>query len=297
MLLATTPFASAATGDCAAMDADGPRWFAAQLDAVQKTYQAGNSREAYEQLWNAMMRVPRRADVSLDARCVGPELWRRTYQLRRAITATLGKQSENVGRLGGSQGALDWYVLGDNRDEARRVITKLTPTADGTGWIIGRLQSELGTLDYELQSGFELLPEEREAQAFWQRGLDGTIGHARRQGQKLLAQEEKILSRDATAKELELEDAQESTRSLVAQFYGDEALAEKNEAQRDINRAKVSLRVLEDAQDWFGAVADADAEPARTRALTRGDALMARAADSSEGLEARDALYEAADAC
>jgi len=176
------------------------------------------------------------------------------------------------------------------------VIKKLTPTAEGTAWIIGRLQSEIGSLDYALESGFELSSEERAARAFWQTGLDGTIGYARRQGQKMLAQEAKILSRDATAKELELEDAQESTRSLVAQFYGDESLAQQNEAQRDVNRAKVSLRVIKEAQDWFQAVSFAEAEPARARALARGDGLMSRAGDPDEGLEARDSLYEAADA-
>jgi len=279
---------------CAAMEASGPQWFSARLDGVQATYQGGNSQGAWQQLWAAMTDLPRRADVSLDARCVGTTGWRRMYQLRQAIAATLGKQAENIGKLAGREGALDWYVLGDNRDDARRIIKQLTPTARDTAYVINRLRSEVSMLDHAQQAGFELLTEEQSARAFWQTGLGGMNNYATKMGMKALALEEDILTRDATAKELALEDAQEGTQSMVAQFFSDQSLAGQNEAQREVNRAKVSLRVLGDAEDWLQAVSAEDVLPVRERALARGDALMAKAADPQLGLEARDSLYKAA---
>ena len=43
-LLLASPLAFAAGQNCAAMEADGPQWFAAQLDTVQATSKGGNSR-------------------------------------------------------------------------------------------------------------------------------------------------------------------------------------------------------------------------------------------------------------
>ena len=196
------------------------------------------------------MGLPRSADVSLDARCVGPAEWQRMHKLRKAITATLGKQAENVSKLASTDGALDWYVRGDNRDDARRVITQLTPTAEGTAYIINRLRNEIEYLDRAQELGFELLPDERSARAFWQKGLDGTIAYAKKQAAGVLDKEANLLTRAATSKEEQLEAAQENQQTIVADYLGDESLAAKNEAQREVNRAEASLTLLVAARDW-----------------------------------------------
>jgi hypothetical protein len=277
------------------MEDSGPKWFAAQLDKVQATYQSGKSREAYQQLRQAMMGLPRRADVSLDARCVGLAEWQRMYKLRQGITATLGKQSENIGKLANTEGALDWYVRGDNRDDARRVIPQLTPTAEGTAFIINRLRSEISLLDRAQELGFELLPDERSAREFWQKGLDGMIAYANQQAAGILDKEANLLTRAATSKEEELEVAQENQQTLVADYLGDESLAAKNEAQREVNRAEASLTMLTAARDWSEAVSADAVAPVIDRAVIRGDAMLAQADDANLSLEARDSLYEAAD--
>ncbi len=286
---------SAAGPNCAAMEKSGPKWFAAQLEQVQATYQGGDSQGAYQQLRTTMFGLPRRADVSLEARCVGAAGWERMYQLRRTITATLGKQSENADKLANTGGALDWYVLGDNRDDAQRVIPRLTPTPEGTSYVINRLRNEIGMLNQAQESGFELLPEERTARATWQTGLDDMIAYARKQGAGILDKEAGMLTRAATTKEEQLEQAQEDQQSLVASYLGDESLAVRNEALREVNRAKASLALLVTARDWLQAVSPADAAPVHDRALVRGDALLARGADTTLGLEARDSLFKAAD--
>ena len=94
--LPASPLVSAAGTNCAAMEASGPKWFAGQLDAVQATYEGGNSQGAWQQLRQAMNSLPRTVDVSLDARCVGPAGWQRMYQLRQAITQSLGQTAENA---------------------------------------------------------------------------------------------------------------------------------------------------------------------------------------------------------
>ena len=295
MCMLASPPVIAAGPNCAAMEADGPQWFATQLDKVQATYQSGNSQEAWQQLWTAMQRLPRRADVSLEARCVGQAEWQRMYQLRRAITATLGKQAENVGKLANTEGALDWYVRGDNRDDARRVIPQLSPTAEGTAYIISRLRSEISSLDYAQQSGFNLLPEEIAARAFWQKGLDGMIAYANKQTAEILDKETNLLTRAATSNEEQFEAAQENQQTLLADFLGDESLAVKNEAQREVNRAEASLTMLASARDWSQAVSADAVAPVVDRAVTRGDAMLVQADDANLSLEARDSLYEAAD--
>jgi len=242
-----------------------------------------------------MMRLPRSADVSLDARCVGPAGWQRMYQLRRAITATLGKEAETIGRLAGTGGALDWYVRGDNREDARRVIKQLRPTAEGTAFIIQRLQSEISSLDHAQDSGFDLLPDERAARALWQKGLDSMIAYARQQGAGMLEKEADQLTRAATTREAQLEQMQEDQQTLVAAYLGDESLVVENEARREVSRAEASLKMLGAAQAWLQAASPTDVAPVRERALVRGDALMDRAADASLSLEARDSLFEAAD--
>lgn len=292
--LLASPLVNAAGPNCAAMEDAGPQWFATQLDAVQASYQSGNSQGAYQQLRSAMMGLPRHADVSLDARCVGAAQWQRLYQLRRAITQALGKQAEDSGKLAATEGALDWYVTGDNQGDARRVIPQLTPTVEGTTYIINRLRSEISALDQAQASGFELLPEEHAARAFWQKGLDGMIGYARKQAAETLEKEAGLLTRAATAKEEQFEQAQEEQQTRVADLLGDESLATQNEAQREVNRAAASLKMLVAARDWSQAVSDSDTAPVIERALQRGDALLLRANDATLGLEARDSLFAAA---
>jgi hypothetical protein len=277
------------------MEDSGPKWFAAQLDKVQATYQSGKSYEAYQQLWQAMIGLPRRADVSLEARCVGPAEWQRMYKLRQVITATLGKQSENIGKLANTEGALDWYVLGDNREDARRVMPQLTPTAEGTAFIINRLRSEISLLDSVQESGFDLLPDERAARGFWQKGLDGTVAYASKQAAEILDTEADLLTRAATSNEEQTEAVQNNQQTLVADYLGDESLAVKNEAQRDVNRAEGSLTMLVAARDWSEAVSADAVAPVNDRAVMRGDALLALAGNANLSLEARDSLYEAAD--
>ena len=298
-LILLTQTAAGATANCAAMEDRGPAWFSEQLARAEAAQQRGDSRAADNILVQAQAGLPRRVDVSLDGRCVGPELWQRFYRQRQVTTRALGQQAEKSGSEAGGEtnlrNAMDWYVRGDSRDDARRVMRQLTTTPQGTGWAINRLRSEIGSLDTALKSGFQLLPDEQSGRAFWQTGLDGLVAHARRQAADVLAREERILSRDATDKELQLEGAQESQREMVSDFFGDKSLAVQNEAQRDVNRAGASLRLLGQARDWLQPVSPADAAPVPKRAVARGDALMARAGDSSLGLEARDALYESAD--
>jgi len=289
-----TPLVFAADQNCAAMEASGPQWFARQLDGVQATYQSGNNQGAYQQLREAMLGLPRRADVSLDARCVGPQEWQRMYSLRRAITATLGKQSENLGKLANREGALDWYVLGNNRDDARRVIKQLTPTPEGTAFVINRLRGEISLLDHAQASGFELLPDERSAQEIWQEDLDKLQAYAREQVAGILEKENALLTRPATAQEEQLAQFRETQRTLVGTYLGDESLLPDNEGQRELTRGRASLEMLVTALDWSQAVADSDTAPVLERALMRGDVLMVQAGDASMGLEARDSLYELA---
>lgn len=292
--LPASPLVSAAGTNCVAMEASGPKWFAGQLDAVQATYEGGNSQGAWQQLRQAMNSLPRTVDVSLDARCVGPAGWQRMYELRKAITATLGKQSENLRRLANTGGALDWYVIGDNQGDARRVIKQLTPTVEGTAYIIDRLQNEVTLLDSVQESGFELLPQERSALAFWQKGLIGTIAYASKKAAAILEKESGLLTRAATSTEEQLEAAQESQQALVADYLGDESLGVKNEAQREVNRAEASLTMLVAARDWAQAVSTDAGAPVVERALKRGDALLAQTGAANLGLEARDSLYQAA---
>jgi len=293
--LLASPLLSAAGQYCAAMEASGPKWFAAQLDEVQATYQSGNSQDAYQQLRSAMMGLPRRADVSLDARCVGPAGWQRMYQLRRAITQSLGQAAEKAGRLTKTQGALDWYVTGDNQADARRVIPQLTPETRGTAWVISRLRSEIALLDQATAAGFELLPEEQAARKFWQRGLDGTIRYARSKVAEGLQAEEGLLTREALDEELKVEQDHRDRLGMAAAFFGDESLAPDMEVQREANRAEASLKMLKTAQDWALAVGKDETRPVNERAVERGDALLARAGDTGLGVESRDSLYQAAE--
>lgn len=293
--LLASPLVSAAGQNCAAMEASGPQWFAAQLDKVQVTYQNGNNQGAYQQLREAMYGLPRRVDVSLDARCVGTAQWQRMYQLRRTITATLGQQAEKAGELIGPESALDWYVRGDNLDAARRVIGQLTATAGGAAAIVNRLHSEIGSLDHAQELGFELLPDERSARTSWQKELDGAISYARKRTAEILEKESDLLTRTVTSKEEQLEVIQETRQAIVTGILGDESLAVKNEAQREVNRAQASLAMLVAAQDWSQSVSADATTRVIDRAVMRGNALMAQAGNSKLSLEARASLYGAAD--
>ena len=293
LLLANSPVL-AASPNCGAMADDGPAWFAAQLDKARSVFQAGNSSNANAELWIAITQVPRTVDVSLEGRCVGLPLWQRFYDLRREVTRALGQQAETAGQLANANGALDWYVDGGNRDDAQRVMPKLTPTARGTASIIFSLRDATKSLDRAVELNFELLPDERSARTFWQTRLDETIAHARKQGTAVLAQEPGVLTREATAQEQQIEQVMADQQALVASLLDDESLAATNEARRDVRRGSESLDLLKSARDWLQAISVADAAPVRERAVMRGDALMTRAGDPSMSLEARDSLYEAA---
>ena len=294
MCLHAGPLVFAAGQNCAAMEESGPQWFAAQLDGLQATYQGGNSQGAYQQLQEAMFGLPRRADVSLDARCVGTAGWQRMYQLRQGITQSLGQTAENTERLASPEGALDWYVTGDNQADARRVIPKLTPTTEGTTWIISRLRSEIATLDRAAAAGFDLLPEERAARDFWQRGVDGTVRYAKGKVDQVLQAEAGLLTREAIDEELKSEQSQMDRQNIAADFFGDPSLAPDKEVLRETNRAQGSLKMLKTARDWAMAVSKDEAAPVNSRALDRGDAILARAGSADLGLESRDALYQSA---
>jgi hypothetical protein len=281
--------------NCAAMEASGPQWFSAELDRAQTTFNASDSAGAYEQLRQAATGLPRSVDVSLDARCVGPALWLRYYKLRRSITQPLGQAAEKAGRLESSQGALDWYVTGDNQGGARRVTPLLTPTTEGTTWVIARLRSEVQGLDHAVTAGFQLLPEERAALTFWQHGLEGTIRYAQSKVTEVLQAETRLLTRAATDEELQIEQTQQGLHSMAAGFFGDESLAPDMEAQHESNRANASLTMLNSARDWGSAVSVEDAAEVNERAVQRGDALLARVGETTLGLKSRESLLEAAE--
>jgi hypothetical protein len=295
LLVFATPYAAAAPGNCAAMTDNGPQWFAAELDKAQATFRSGDSADAYAQLQQSAGDLPRRADVSLDARCVGPELWQRYYRLRQAITQALGKKAEQAGKLAGTNGALDRYVTGDNRDDARRVIPKLTPTPKGTAFIINRLRSEIALLEQAQATGFALLPDERAALAFWQKGLDGMINYAQAKTAEVLKAEAGLQTRAATDKELAIEQAQGDAKTMASAVFGDDSLTPVNEAQREVNRAQASLDLLKAAEEWALAVAEAATIPVKERATVRGDAMLAKANSTAYGPETRDLLYQAAE--
>jgi hypothetical protein len=291
----TVRIAMAAPSVCTALEDSGPQWFAAQLQKAQATHRSGNSAVAYRQLFDATMQLPRRVDVSLDARCVGPSLWQQYYLLRQTITQALGHTAEQAGRLAGSQGALDLFVTGDNRDDARPVIRQLTPTPEGTAWVISRLRSEIAKLERAVSDGFDLLPAEAAARTFWQRGLDGTVPYAQAKMAEALKAEAGLQTRAATANELELEQAQRDSKTMATAVFGDQSLTPVNEAQREVNRANASLILLQAALDWGLAVSESDARPVKERATERGDAMLAKANEPALGAETRDHLYQAAE--
>ena len=82
---------------------------------------------------------------------------------------------------------------------------------------------------------------------------------------------------------------------MAADLFGDASLVPDMAGQRESNRAKASLIMLNSARDWGAAVSVEDAAPARERALERGNALLTRADDTALGLESRKSLLKAAD--
>jgi hypothetical protein len=289
-----TSMAKAASNACSAMDANGPEWFASELDKVEATFRQGAALDAYNQLVSATNSVPRSVDVSMSGRCVGNALWSRAYQLRLSIAKMLGQEEEKKGQSTNPQAALEWFVQSGELEGASRVIPKLANTASGTSSVISRLRTKLASFDQVREHGFVLLPEEQAAATFWQTKLDDTISYARTKGGETLREEATLLTRDATDQELQIEQLEQDQRTLVAAMFGDDELAVQNEAMRDINRAAASQSMLSNARDWFAAIDDTEAAPARDRALARGNALMSKAEDNSVGLETRDLLYGAA---
>ena len=156
------------------------------------------------------------------------------------------------------------------------------------------MRNEIALLDQATAAGFELLPEERAARAFWQRGVDGTIRYAKGKVAQVLQAEAGLLTREAIDEELKSEQSERDRQSIAADFFGDASLAPDMEALRETNRAQASLNMLKTARDWAMAVSAEEAEPVNERALERGDALLARAGNADLGLESRDSLYQAA---
>jgi hypothetical protein len=283
--------------NCAAMEDSGPEWFAGELGKAGAAQASRDSTRAYDTLQAAMMGVPRKADVSLWGRCVGLRLWQQFYDQRREVTRALGQQAEQSGpgdQVRNAMDALNYYVEGHNRQDASRVIGVLTPSASGSGRAIGRLKSEIDALDFTAAQGFELLSDEQSARQFWQQGLDDLAANAQQQAANLLDLEEGLVTGEATSEELQIEAAQTDAQDVLAQFLGDESLAPGDEAMRDISRARGSLRMLERAREWVAPVSAGAVQPLLARALSRGDALMAKAGDAALSLEARDSLYESA---
>lgn len=288
-------------GACAAVEDSAPEWFAGQLDAAESAHRQGNELAAFDTLYRAESGLPRRADVSVDGRCVGPDLWGRFYALRRAVTLELGRQAERNGALtavspGNQRSALDWYITGDSRDEVARLLERIRDDVKAFGWAGQRLSAEVAVQEHAAGLGLLQIPDEASALAFYRARLDDAMAWSRQQAGVWLTREAAIVNGDVTADEERLQRAEADARSLAAAFVGDDSVAGLNEARIEVGRVSASLDALREASGWLSWMGGGKAalEPVTARALLRGDGLVEKAEDEAVSLEARDSYYDAA---
>jgi len=280
---------------CTGTVPEAESWVADKLDEAKAARDRGDYDLSDRHLHTAATGFPRAADISIPSRCMGRQNWQRYYVEKQLTYRELGRRLENSDRTKSDfRGALSYYIEGDNVSDAERMLDELP---DVPKWYINAgnaIRKNLATYQWALDYGFTLLADEQAGQKFYQARLDRLIAHSRSRGNALLRSEYDIISSDVSEEEAMIETAEETGTAFLGALAGDESIVPVNESRRDVARARRSLQQLREAQQWLQWIAAEEATPVTLRAVERGDAMLARADDTSLGLEGRDDYYAAA---
>ncbi len=285
------PVAAAERCDGLAPDAKGR--IASQLGEAEMALQLGDLELAYQRVSDAA-RPSAVVDISLDTECMGPELRKRLYQVKKQVTLAAGREAENSGEKQALQNAVGFYIAGDNRKEVTRLLNERLADARDASVAGNRLRWKLDMLQRTLDNGYQLVAEERTAPAFYQARLQALIDHSKSEASALLSRENNIVNGPITDREELITSLQQDTQLLQGSLVNDEDLS--NELDKEMliasSRASASYGILGDARQWLAWIEPDAARPVHARAEMRGDALLKRANDGGIRLESRDVYYE-----
>jgi hypothetical protein len=280
---------------CAGNAPEAESWVAEKLNEAQAAREKNEFDSASEHLNAAALNFPRIADVSIPSRCMGQKNWRRYYKEKQLTYFELGRSAENTGKKKGSNFDGFWYyVEGDNRKDVVRLLSNLPNDPLRYASAGNLIRDKLSGLQWAVDNGFMLLADEQAGQGFYQTRLDRLIAHSRSRGSTLLKAESDIVSGDITENEEIVMKAEQDATAMLGAIMGDDSVLPASEARHDVTRAKRSLTVMGEARQWLQWVTTEEATPILVLAVERGDVLLARADDTSHGLEARDDYYAAA---
>jgi len=280
---------------CVGNAPEAESWVAEKLNEAQAARENSEFNSASELLNAAALNFPRIADVSISSRCMGQTNWRRYYKEKQLTYFALGRSAENTGKKKGSNFDGYWYyVEGDNRKDVGRLLGKLPDDPNRYASAGNLIRDKLSKYQWAVDNGFMLLADEQAGQEFYQTRLDRLIAHSRARGSALLKTESDIVSGDITENEKFVLKAEQDASAMLGAIMGDESVLPVSEARHDVMRAERSLTVMRVARQWLQWITSEEAAPILVLAVDRGDVLLARADDTSYGLEARDDYYAAA---
>ena len=280
---------------CAGTAPDAEAWAAEKLNEAKAARVRGDYDRANEILYLTASGFPRAADISIESRCMGQQNWQRYYEEKQLTYLELGRRAEKSDKkTDGSFAGFSYYVEGDNRSDVERMLTRLPDNPIQVAGAGNLIRKKLFTYEWALDHGFTLLAEEQASQKYFQTRLDRLIENSRSRGNALLRSEAAIISADVTEDELQMKDAEQDAAALLGALIGDDSILPANEARNDTARAKRSRIQLGEARLWLVWITPEEAAPVLVRAVERGDVMLARADDTTIGLEARDDYYAAA---
>lgn len=282
---------------CESMPAGSAQRINEDLDRAQAAIDSGKYEEAREltAIGSGIIRFGAGGQY-VDFECAGKAVRTRLFKLRQKAYRPSGKASEQRAQMtaAAQPRVANQYLIGRNLDDVKRVLSnpsnpKLVAQAGP------QLRKLIERMDYSVENGHGLIPEETETLAVYSDQLDKLVKASKTKATSLLQQEEKAVNGPASELQTTVEDTMMMTEAVAGGLLGaDGAIPGDRESRMIMFRANQSSVHLSQGRAWVDWIS-ADAPAAlKSRAIKRGDALVVRAADTKQELEVRDGYYDIA---
>lgn len=295
-LAASQPVAARKFG-CESMPAGATQSINETLDQAQTELNSGNYESAAEltAIGSSIIRFGA-GDQYVDFECAGKAVRTRVFRLRQKAYRPWGQAEEQKAQNNAAvrYRVADKYLMGRNLDDVKRVLNnpsnpKLVAQAGPA------LRKYIERMNYSVENGHGLIPEETETLAVYTDQLDKLVKESSAKAAALLQQEEQTVNGPASELQTTVDDTMTMTEAVTGSFLGvDGAMPGDRETRMIVFRASQSAVQLSEGRAWVDWIAPAAPAALKSRAIKRGDTLVARATDTKQELEVRDQYYDAA---
>ncbi|UCG72589.1 MAG: hypothetical protein JSV45_15310 [Chromatiales bacterium] len=276
------------------LSADRKEKFYAERDKAERAIAAGNPGDAEAAMYEALGAVYRGGSEESDVpvKCLGQPTARRWLAMRLDLYRLQTQQASNERAR-----APQLFTAADRGGSAAVVSLVSDQRAGDFRSSLRALEGFIERVTNEREYGAFILAEEDAIATAFRDANGPLLQFANQQHRDALNAEDQAFHRAPTEQEFAAAGSVGSAEMLAKAVAGVELdTAMEREAILTGIRVGESQQFLGDARDWnLDQYSDVSALPSSQRARQRGDTMLAKANDTTQGLEVRDNYYEDAE--